>query len=155
MARMKGLLLGLSIGLFASMMNLFIFGQASGGVQKTSDEKAAPDRSADNPMKATPKSIESGKKLFSEKCEMCHGEKADGKGDMAAVLEKKPANLTDAQGAGKLSDKQVFDILTKGKDTMPKFGDLPESDRWNLVNFIRSVEAKPASGTQSDPPKKN
>src|SRR5206468_11251489 len=53
-----------------------------------------------NPVKATPESIASGKKLFEKLCMECHGEKGDGVSAVAAAMpegEVKPPNLTDDQ----------------------------------------------------------
>jgi mono/diheme cytochrome c family protein len=139
--------------LFASL-GVLSFGQKTEGGQKGSNEKTAGERNAGNPVKATPSSIEAGKKLFSDKCEECHGEKADGTSELATTLNPKPANLTDSRGVGKLTDKEVFDWITRGKNTMPQFPDLPEEARWNVVNFIRSVEARNSEGGK-DAVKKN
>lgn len=143
--RWSGILL--VAGLSTGFLGFFTYGQRDETIQKGSDQRTTADRSAGNPVKATPKSIEAGKKVFQDKCEVCHGEKADGSSEMAAMLDPKPANLTDPRGVGKLNDKEVFDFITRGKDAMPKFADLPEEVRWNLVNFIRSVEAKPVEGS--------
>jgi mono/diheme cytochrome c family protein len=143
----------LLVGISMVFMGLFTYGQQDGSPQKGSDQKAAGDRSAGNPVKLTPKSIEAGKKAFQEKCEVCHGEKADGTGEMATMMDPKPADLTDPRKVGKMTDMEVFDFITRGKDAMPKFADLPEEIRWNLVNFIRSVEAKRVEGG-TDPGKK-
>lgn len=137
------------VGMAVVTVGMFAYGQRADRNSKASSEKAVEDRSADNPVKATPKSVGAGRKIFLDKCEPCHGEDATGSGEMAAMLNKKPANLTDPQGVGKLTDKEVFNIITNGKDPMPKFGDLPEEDRWNLVNFIRSVQAKAPAGNDS------
>jgi hypothetical protein len=48
-----------------------------------------------------------------------------------------------------MTDKEVFDFITRGKDAMPKFADLPEEVRWNLVNFVRSVEGKGVEGSNN------
>jgi mono/diheme cytochrome c family protein len=144
----------LFVGIILASLGVFTYGQKSEVAPKGSNEKSAGERSAGNPVKAAPKSIEAGKKIFLDKCEVCHGEKADGTGEMAAMLDPKPANLTDSQGVGKMTDKEVFDRITRGKDAMPKFADLSEEARWNVVNFIRSVEAK--SGERGkDSAKKN
>jgi mono/diheme cytochrome c family protein len=154
---MRGYRSFLTAGVMAictAIMGISVFGQGDDSEKKLSSETSIADRSAGNPVKATPKSIEAGKKLFSDKCKVCHGEKADGNGEMADMLDTKPANLTDPQGVGKLTDKQIFSVLANGKSAMPKFGNLPESDRWNLVNFVRSVETKSAE-PNSDADKKN
>ncbi|MBZ5535240.1 MAG: c-type cytochrome [Acidobacteriia bacterium] len=136
----------LLVGISTVFVGFYAYGQRVENGQEDSDQKTAGDRSAGNPVKLTPKSIEAGKKAFQDKCEVCHGEKADGTGEMATMLDPKPANLTDPRKVGKMTDKEVFDFITRGKDAMPKFADLPEEVRWNLVNFVRSVEAKRVEG---------
>ncbi len=147
MRKMLQATLKLTLGTLLISCSVFLYAQK---------EKASnADRSAGNPVKATPDSIESGKKLYSDKCEMCHGEKADGTGEMAAMLDTKPANLTDPKGVGKLTDKEIFNTITEGKGAMPRFSDTAEKDRWNLVNYIRSIEAEPASSSSGDSSNKN
>lgn len=155
----KHLVGGIFIGCVGGMMTLWGFAQGNQEAKPSSELKSVVDRSVGNPVKTDAKSISAGKKLFLEKCVVCHGEEADGKGEMAVVFEKKPANLTDPAAVGKQTDQQIFDTLTNGKSSMPKFESLPANDQWNIVNFIRSVEAKPAtghsSGSSNDPVKKN
>ena len=48
-----------------------------------------------NPVKADAASIGKGKKIFAERCAICHGEKADGKGASASALNPpRPASST-------------------------------------------------------------
>jgi len=150
MRRNRPLWVLMVVGVAVVMVSVFTYAQRADRGSKTSNEKSAEDRSVNNPVKATPKSVEAGRKIFLDKCDACHGEDATGNGEMAAMLNKKPANLTDPQGVGKRTDKNVFNIITNGKDPMPKFGDLPEEDRWNLVNFIRSVQAKMAGNDSAN-----
>ena len=49
-----------------------------------------------NPVPSTPKSIETGRKLFQTYCKGCHGEDARGDGPQAPK-DVHPPNLTDAE----------------------------------------------------------
>ncbi len=92
-----------------------------------------------NPVKADAKSIAAGKALYSVNCESCHGKKGLGNGSKAADLKTVPGNFTkDAFKAE--TDGSVFYKITEGRNEMPKAKkDLPnDTDRWNLVNFIRT-----------------
>jgi mono/diheme cytochrome c family protein len=49
------------------------------------------------------------------------------------------------------TDGQIFDWITNGfpgSSAMPAFGQkLSDSQRWDLVNFIRTLASKPAQAT--------
>ncbi len=98
-----------------------------------------------NPVKPTPDSIAAGKAVFQQSCSMCHGDQGKGDGPAAAALNPKPADLTMP---GKFhhgsSDGQIFNTITNGVPGTPMVGwsTLPEKDRWNLVNYIKSLSAK-------------
>src|SRR4029434_8821794 len=54
--------------------------------------------SLQNPVKPTPESLASGKKLYERLCAECHGEKGDGVSEIAAAMasdELRPPNLID------------------------------------------------------------
>src|SRR5579872_4550411 len=47
-----------------------------------------------NPVRLTDASVVRGKKIFNSQCAACHGDKADGKSDLAAEMKIQPADLT-------------------------------------------------------------
>jgi mono/diheme cytochrome c family protein len=102
----------------------------------------APARAAHfrNPVSADSKSLAAGKALYARECVSCHGEGGRGNGPDAADLSRQPADFTSPAVAGQ-ADGELFWKLTEGNKPMPRYGRmLSEDDRWNLVNYIRSIE---------------
>lgn len=98
----------------------------------------------ENPVEADDASITRGGELYTIHCAMCHGPNADGVGPIAPfLLNAKPANLTSPVAQSK-SDGSIFLTITNGIDgKMPPLNEnLTVSERWDLVNFIRTL--KPA-----------
>jgi DMSO reductase family type II enzyme heme b subunit len=87
-----------------------------------------------------------GKAVYEQKCRSCHGEKGDGQGPGAERLDPRPRDFT--AGLYKIrstrtktpSDQDLFAIITKGMPgtSMPAWANLPETDRWNLVAYIKA-----------------
>ena len=94
-----------------------------------------------NPVKATPESIEAGKKIFGYDCAQCHGAGGDGKTDVAKDL--KIPDLTEPAFLKARTDGELFYILKNGHGNMPREGDrVPSQQLWNLVNYVRSLVSK-------------
>lgn len=95
-----------------------------------------------NPVRPTAESLAKGKKLYGYDCAMCHGEKGDGKGDMASDIK----NVTDFTKPDALKDRtdgELFYVIRNGKGDMPPEGDrAKDSDVWNMVNYVRSLAKK-------------
>jgi mono/diheme cytochrome c family protein len=73
---------------------------------------------------------------FKSKCAGCHA--ADGTG--SATGKKMGAHdftTADVQG---MSDAQLTDIITNGKNKMPKYGSLPPEEIKGLVAYIRTLK---------------
>ena len=95
----------------------------------------------ENPIEADQASITRGSNLYEIHCQMCHGQTAEGNGPIAPFLLKtKPANLTSPVVQSK-SDGSIFLTITNGVDgKMPPLNEnLIVSERWDLVNFIRTL----------------
>ncbi len=82
-----------------------------------------------------------GKTLFDRSCRVCHGPAGKGDGPVAAALSPKPEDLT-ARRIQEQADGELFWKTTTGRGAMPAWGQLPETDRWNLVHSIRSLAGK-------------
>jgi mono/diheme cytochrome c family protein len=102
----------------------------------------APARAASfrNPINADTTSLEAGKAIYARECATCHGDTGRGNGPDAADLSRQPPDFTAPAIAGE-SDGELFWKLTEGRKPMPRYRrTLSEDDRWNVVNYIRSIE---------------
>jgi len=95
-----------------------------------------------NPVPPSHQSVQAGAKVFSNYCVACHGEMGLGDGPLAKNLNPPPADLM-AQGLpGVHTDGELFEWISNGfpGSAMPGFKtSLSDTERWNLVNFIRAL----------------
>jgi len=117
----------------------------SGGSTSAADSMAekwltpAPSAAKKNPIAGTQDSIAAGQKIYSKTCVMCHGKTGDADGPAVIELNIHPAKLSNPQ-LDTESDGSLFWKITTGKKPMPAYGKrLSETDRWNLVNYIRTI----------------
>jgi cytochrome c len=104
-----------------------------------------------NPVRFTVLSVDRGKRLFQAQCVLCHGVKADGKGDFVGVYGVHPPDFTDPNVLSKFTDGELFYIIGAGTEKMPgKHTQLNEKQRWDVVNYLRAVEGKIPAQTTSD-----
>jgi mono/diheme cytochrome c family protein len=98
----------------------------------------------DNPVPADDVSLQRGHTLFTINCIMCHGETGEGNGPIAALIANKPANLTSIITQSK-TDGALFMTITNGVEGRmpPMIENTTVRDRWDLVNYIRTL--KPAA----------
>jgi mono/diheme cytochrome c family protein len=91
-----------------------------------------------NPVKG----VGNAKKNVETNCVTCHG--AGGKGDgaaAAALPPPKPADWTSSKVASE-TDGELFWKISNGRGAMPPWKHLPEKDRWEIVNYIRTLHKK-------------
>ena len=92
-----------------------------------------------SPVAATDSSRAAGQKIYLKTCAMCHGKTGDADGPAVIELNIHPAKLSDPKLATE-SDGSLFWKITTGKKPMPTYGKrLSETDRWNLVNYVRTL----------------
>ena len=91
------------------------------------------------PVTYGPASIEAGKAAYTKfNCKSCHGDPGANK---ALPLVPKPTDLGLAAFHQVNSDGEIYYKITDGKGAMPAFkAQISETDRWNLVCFIRSFD---------------
>jgi mono/diheme cytochrome c family protein len=101
----------------------------------------APDKGKKNPVSGGAKAVEAGKKVAQVNCVLCHGESGKGNGPGAAALNPKPADWTSKKVQDE-SDGELFWKISNGRGPMPSWKHLPETDRWSVVHYIRSLKGK-------------
>lgn len=97
-----------------------------------------------NPVPADEVSLERGRILYEINCAQCHGAGGLGNGPISPLITNKPANLTLDVTQSK-SDGTLFLTITNGvTGRMPALNEnLSVRDRWDLVNFMRTLAAQP------------
>jgi mono/diheme cytochrome c family protein len=95
-----------------------------------------------NPVAMSPESTAAGKRVYTRMCGRCHG--PEGKGDGTAATAPVP-DLTDGKWDYGGSDGEIFSVIHDGVsiDMDGYAARLSDTDIWNVVNFVRSVAAKP------------
>jgi len=112
---------------------------------KTQEDRwKAPEgaKSIKNPIKTSIKgeSAIRGAKIFKTRCMICHGQKGKGDGIGGKALNPKPQNLT-LNMVQSQTDGEIFWKVSNGRNDMIKWGPiLSEDQRWDLVNYVRTLK---------------
>lgn len=94
--------------------------------------------------------LKEAERLYLVNCGICHGSKLDGNGplynDGKGPFLAAPKNLV-ADDMVKLADGTYFHSITYGKGAMGSYASqLNTEQRWMVIAYIRSKQAKPAAG---------
>lgn len=96
-------------------------------------------------------SQERGRQQYQHFCAACHGPQGLGDGPVSQRGFPPPPSLQTGKSVA-MSDGQVFHILTYGQNTMPSFAaQLDVQRRWDLINFLRTLQPTPAAPTAPTP----
>jgi mono/diheme cytochrome c family protein len=92
-----------------------------------------------NPVAVSESSLAAGQKVYVKRCVACHGKTGNGDGPDAADLGIHPAKLSDPL-IREETDGALFWKITVGKKPMPNYNTrLSPTDRWNVINYLRSL----------------
>jgi mono/diheme cytochrome c family protein len=110
------------------------------------------DEARKNPVRFSEISVERGKKIYMTQCAMCHGNKGDGKGDLAVEMKLNLSDFTQAETLKNRTDGALFTIISSGNDVMPAQGKRMRSvQEWEIVNYLRALGgAKPLKSTSDE-----
>ena len=125
----------------AAVLSIHLVGARLAQGQNGAHAWKAPPRAANtrNPIPPDDRSLAAGKTLYAKECAACHGDTGKGNGPDAAELSLQPPDFS-APSVSDQSDGELFWKMTEGRKPMPRYGRLlHDDDRWNLVNYIRSL----------------
>jgi|SRR5580658_9581634 mono/diheme cytochrome c family protein len=135
---------------------VFLMVAIAGGiiVYSLSDWSApAKAKAMPNPIPATPQAIGAGMSIYMDRCQNCHGEDGNGKGERADKLSVQPADFTDAHAMSAQTDGELFWKISEGHRPMPAFEKkLSEEERWQLVDYIRTFSQSANAAPSAAPP---
>lgn len=96
-----------------------------------------------NPVAPDARSLLNGRKYFQINCAVCHGQAGDGNGELKQLNPAygyPPSLLTD-QAKGR-SDGYIWGMMRNGRGLMPPYNRIEESDRWDVVNYLRGLQGR-------------
>jgi mono/diheme cytochrome c family protein len=102
-----------------------------------------------NPLKPSQSDLPGTRRIYLDKCAECHGDTGKGDGPQGKMYAPLPSDLSDATHMRSASDGELFFRISEGHRPMPAFRKrLTEEQRWQLVLYLRSLTAAPASGSR-------
>lgn len=76
--------------------------------------------------------------LYRRYCQVCHGERGDGRGPAGVAMRPSPTNFLTMPNT--TSAEYIYQAMTRGKGSMPAFGNLlNEANRRSIALYIRDV----------------
>ncbi len=91
----------------------------------------------ESPFRDQAPAAQVGAELYAAHCAACHGRGGEGAGNIPALAHGPAQSATDGE---------VFWFITKGSRSgaMPSWASLPESQRWQLIAYLRTLPGAPA-----------
>lgn len=89
----------------------------------------------------SPEARARGRAIFVDKCALCHGVDADGRGVRTRGLSAPPVNFRSARWRERASAADVYVVLQEGKrgTSMPAWPGLSDSQKWDVVSYVIGV----------------
>lgn len=95
-----------------------------------------------NPTAADSASVNRGRVQYQINCAVCHG----GNGQVNQKIMQYglyPASIgKPTDPAAGYTDGYIFAIIRNGKGMMPSYNRIEEMDRWDIINYVRSLQGK-------------
>ena len=104
----------------------------------------ASTRATKNPYAGQSAAAQAGKALYARNCLSCHGKTGKGTGNVPSLVDGR----LDSVPSG-----EVFWFITQGdKDNgMPSWAALPEKQRWQIITYVKAMEASQNSPDANTP----
>ena len=93
-----------------------------------------------NPVPADARSLENGRRYYTINCAVCHGDR--GMGDGPASRYGLPGINIVSPVTQARTDGYIFGMIRNGRGLMPNYNRIEESDRWDVVNYLRGLQGR-------------
>jgi mono/diheme cytochrome c family protein len=121
----------------------FMYSHAGGAAAMQNNEAMS---SIANPVPADSASVVRGQRLFQINCAVCHGSAGQGGGMIFKYTSPPGMMVGAALGANSrpatYTDGKIFGIIRNGQGQMPSYPRIEESERWDIVNYMRALQGK-------------
>ncbi len=95
-----------------------------------------------NPIPADSASVSRGRINFQINCAPCHGPLGMGNGPVTRYgFPPMPIGAGSA-AATQYTDGYIFGMIRNGRGLMPTYNRIEEPDRWDIVNYLRSIQGR-------------
>ena len=147
MSRYRVLMFALALSLPIAAVTVGALGGSSGAQQKSSGGWTLPADAADtkSPLSVDDKVLAIGKKVYTDKCQKCHGPKGLGDGPDADPDHAEDMNLTNPKRTDRNSDGVVFYKVLNGRRSpkMPAQKDQLSTEQiWSVVAYVQTFRKK-------------
>jgi len=107
-----------------------------------------------NPLPRSPQVMAEGKRVYENRCVVCHGPLGDGHPTLTSAYGAKPADL-QSQTFREYPDGKIYFVIVRGKGAMPSYaGELTPDERWAVIHYVRALQrAQDASASDLKGPK--
>lgn len=102
----------------------------------------SPFSAIQNPTPADSASVNRGRIQFQINCAVCHGPAGMGNGPVTKYGLYPPAIGGPNAPAAAYPDGYIFGIIRNGRGLMPTYNRIEESDRWDIINYLRTLQGK-------------
>ena len=85
--------------------------------------------------------FENGRKIYQINCSPCHGPAGKGDGPVGKCGRCRPTEVLLTAEAKGLSDGYIWGQIRNGRGTMPSYNRIEEMERWDVVNYVRGLQA--------------
>jgi mono/diheme cytochrome c family protein len=101
-------------------------------------------RELENPVAASPRSLDEGRALYGTFCVVCHGAAGDGDGPLVPKIHNPPAYSSAAVRG--IPAGQLFHVITYGSGRMPSYASqVTREERWKIVRHVQILQRRDVS----------
>jgi hypothetical protein len=117
------------------------------------DDLVVPKESNAFPLPLTPQLLKRGQERYKIYCTPCHGVQGDGNGMVAMRGMKHPPSFHEPPRLREVPNGYLYDVITNGFGAMLGYSaQIPPSDRWAIVAYIRALQLSRHAPVSDLPP---
>lgn len=110
-------------------------------LKNTPEDYELAGTSVKNPLQVNEENIAAGKVLFTNYCQVCHGENGMADGPIVAAGKFPPPPAYNSPKLKELPEGKMFHSITYGKNLMGSYASqLNPEERWKVIMFVQTLQ---------------